>query len=68
MNDISINKVDDLWGITENSDVLVPHVWESKIEAIAEWKYFEVLNLSQPFLKRQKSLYEIEKIEQQLLR
>ena len=63
---IKIFKKNGLYGIQENGNDIVPFVYENKEGAIDEWKYFEIINISENFLPKKRSINEIIDIEIQL--
>ena len=63
---IKLFKKNGLYGIQENGNDIVPFVYENKEGAIDEWKYFEIINISENFLLKKRSINEIIDIEIQL--
>jgi len=56
-----------LYGIEENGNDNVPFVYEKKEDAIDEWKYFEIINITENFLQKKRAIDEIINIEIELL-
>ena len=63
---IKLFKKNGLYGIQENGNDIVPFVYENKEGAIDEWKYFEIINISENFLPKKRSINEIIDIEIEL--
>ena len=63
---IKLFKKNGLYGIQENGNDIVPFVYENKEGAIDEWKYFEIINISENFLLKKRSINEIIDIEIEL--
>ena len=63
---IKLFKKNGLYGIQENGNDIVPFVYENKAGAIDEWKYFEIINISENFLPKKRSINEIIDIEIEL--
>ena len=63
---IKVFKKNGLYGIQENGNDIVPFVYENKEGAIDEWKYFEIINISENFLLKKRSINEIIDIEIEL--
>ena len=63
---LKLFKKNGLYGIEENGDDNVPFVYENKEDAIDEWKYFEIINMSENFLPNKKTINEIIDIEIEL--
>lgn len=60
---IKLFKKNGLYGIEEDGNDIVPFVYENKEGAIDEWKYFEIINISENFLPKKRSIDEIIDIE-----
>ena len=60
---LKLFKKNELYGIEENGNDNVPFVYENKEDAIAEWKYFEIINISENFLPKKRTIKEIIEIE-----
>ena len=63
---LKLFKKNGLYGIEENGNDNVPFVYENKEDAIDEWKYFEIINRSENFLPKKRSINEIIDIEIEL--
>ena len=63
---IKLFKKNGLYGIQENGNDIVTFVYENKEGAIDEWKYFEIINISENFLPKKRSINEIIDIEIEL--
>ncbi len=63
---LKLFKKNGLYGIEENGNENVPFVYEDKEGAIDEWKYFEIINISENFLPRKRSIEQIIDIEIEL--
>ena len=63
---IKLFKKNGLYGIQENGNDIVPIVYENKEGAIDEWKYFEIINISENFLPKKRSINQIIDIEIEL--
>ena len=57
-----------LFGIKNNNGVFVPPVYEKTLEAISEWKYFEVENTKKKFLPWMRTIEEIDFLEKKMMR
>ena len=60
---LKLFKKNELYGIEENGNDNVPFVYENKEDAIDEWKYFEIINISENFLPKKRTIKEIIEIE-----
>lgn len=60
---LKLFKKNGLYGIEENGNDNVPFVYENKEDAIDEWKYFEIINISENFLPKKRTIKEIIEIE-----
>ncbi len=60
---IKLFKKNGLYGIEEDGKDSVPFVYENKEDAIDEWKYLEIINISENFLPKKRSIDEIIDIE-----
>lgn len=60
---IKLFKKNGLYGIEEDGNDSVPFVYENKECAIDEWKYFEIINISEKILPKKRSIDEIIDIE-----
>ena len=60
---LKLFKKNELYGIEENGNDNVPFVYKNKEDAIDEWKYFEIINRSENFLQKKRTINEIIEIE-----
>jgi len=63
-----IFKENGLFGIKNIDRFFVPPVYENPLEAISEWKYFEVENTKKKFLPWMRTIEEIEFLEKKMMR
>ena len=63
---LKLFKKNGLYGIDENGNDNVPFVYKNKEYAIDEWKYFEIINRSENFLPKKRTINEIIDIEIEL--
>ena len=63
---LKLFKKNGLYGIEENGNDNVPFVYKNKEGAIDEWKYFEIINRSENFLQKKRTINEIIDIEIEL--
>ena len=64
---IKLYKKNGFYGIEQDGNDNVPFIYKNKIDAIDEWKYFEIINITENFLNKKRTINEIIKIENELL-
>lgn len=63
---LKLFKKNGLYGIEEDGNDNVPFVYQNKEDAIYEWKHLEIINRSENFIPKKRSLKEIIEIEIEL--
>ena len=64
---IKLYQKEGFYGIDQDGDLNVPFIYENKVDAIDEWKYFEIINITENFLSKRRTIDEIINIENELL-